>query len=371
MISPVDRSKWLYTLSLTKPWMTLTSRPLMLGSSVAYHTPIRSHWSYFQSYMAWYFPISIYDLHYSWNTLWSPKLATIWHNGSSLLTPQMSIYYFFLSCTLRCTLHATQQSFIGSYVISISTFPVFHVNNLDLILQHLRLQDNFPPSTVTIIIAPEWQSSLDIHPNVTLLHLHDLCHISALQLITWERSSTAEFVRALSERWALIPADQIVFFINRLQSSIMTDEEWALPKLTHCHLCTLPNWNVWDLACDKQLDAHHSAGAFLKPMPWPIQLPGVCLNILWFHWTYAVKDDNTWKAWATMDGSTWAALWGCAKLWKPMHLVLISPLWNSSLQLLQSQTRFSSLEIQQMLSSNCCHQQNPVLGNWQSISILV
>jgi len=99
------------------------------------------------------------------------------------------------------------------------------------------------------------------------------------------------------------------FFINRLQSSLMTNKEQALPKLTHRHLRTLPNWNVWDLACNKQLDAHHSAGAFLKPIPQPIQLPGVHLNILQIHWTYAVKDDNTRKACATMDGSRWAAPW--------------------------------------------------------------
>jgi len=50
---------------------------------------------------------------------------------------------------------------------------------------------------------------------------------------------------------------------------MMTNEERALPKLTQCCLLTLPNWNVWDAACDKQLDAHHTAGAFLKPISLP------------------------------------------------------------------------------------------------------
>jgi len=64
------------------------------------------------------------------------------------------------------------------------------------------------------------------------------------------------------------------------------------------------------LACDKQLDAHHSAGAFLELIPRPIQLLGVCL-VLQIHLTYAVKDDNTQKARATMDGSRQAAPWLC------------------------------------------------------------
>ena len=61
----------------------------------------------------------------------------------------------FFHAPLGCSLRSTQCSFIGSYVISISNFPVFHVNDLDLILQHLKLQDDYPPSTVTIVIAPE------------------------------------------------------------------------------------------------------------------------------------------------------------------------------------------------------------------------
>ncbi len=90
---------------------------------------------------------------------------------------------------------------------------------------------------------------------------------------------------------------------------MMTNEERALPKLTQCHLLTPPIWNIWDAACNKWLDAHHTAGAFLKPIPCLQQMPGVHLNILQMHWTYGVKDDRTQKAHATMDGSKQAAPW--------------------------------------------------------------
>ncbi len=89
----------------------------------------------------------------------------------------------------------------------------------------------------------------------------------------------------------------------------MTDEERAIPKLTRRRLRTLPNWLLWDATCDKQLEAHYTAGAFLDPIPHPEHIPGMCLNILQIHWTFAIKDDGTRKARATMDGSKQAAPW--------------------------------------------------------------
>jgi len=71
----------------------------------------------------------------------------------------------------------------------------------------------------------------------------------------------------------------------------------------------LPNWPLWDAACDKQLEAHFMAGAFLAPILRLECLPSVHLNILWIHWTFAIKDDAMRKAWATMDGSKCAAPW--------------------------------------------------------------
>ncbi len=68
-------------------------------------------------------------------------------------------------------------------------------------------------------------------------------------------------------------------------------------------------WIQWDTACDKQLEAHYTAGAFLDPIPRPPHVPGTRLNILRIHWTFAIKDDGTRKARATMDGSKRAAPW--------------------------------------------------------------
>jgi len=59
------------------------------------------------------------------------------------------------------------------------------------------------------------------------------------------------------------------------------------------------------------LEAHCIAGAFLTPIPRPEHVLGQHLNILWIHWTFAVKDDSTRKARATMDGSKRAAPWLC------------------------------------------------------------
>jgi len=103
--------------------------------------------------------------------------------------------------------------------------------------------------------------------------------------------------------------DHMHFVVNCLQSLTMTDEEWVLPKLTQCCLHPLSNWAHWDEACNKQLEAHYTAGAFLDPVPWPPHVLGTCLNILHIHWTFAIKDDGTWKACATMDGSKCAAPW--------------------------------------------------------------
>jgi len=74
-------------------------------------------------------------------------------------------------------------------------------------------------------------------------------------------------------------------------------------------LHALSNWSQWDTACDKQLEAHYTASAFLDPIPRPEHIPGIRLNILHIHWTFAIKDDGTRKARATMDGSKRAAPW--------------------------------------------------------------
>jgi len=85
----------------------------------------------------------------------------------------------------------------------------------------------------------------------------------------------------------------------------------------------LPNWPQWDAACDKQLEVHFTAGAFLAPILHPEHVPGVWFNILWIHWTFAVKDDETHKAQATIDGSK-HAIPGYVKPSRLMHPALTS-----------------------------------------------
>ncbi len=63
----------------------------------------------------------------------------------------------------------------------------------------------------------------------------------------------------------------------------MTDEEQAIPELTCRRLHTLPNWLLWDAACNKQLEAHYTTGAFLDPIPRPEHTPGTRLNTLQIH----------------------------------------------------------------------------------------
>jgi len=83
------------------------------------------------------------------------------------------------------------------------------------------------------------------------------------------------FIATISHYEMSTLVDWLMLIVHRLQSSVMTNEEHTLPKLTHRQLKTLPNWEVWDAMCNKQLDAHHTASAFLKPIPHPPQLPGV------------------------------------------------------------------------------------------------
>jgi len=126
--------------------------------------------------------------------------------------------------------------------------------------------NNFALRT-TFPISPEQQSSFDDCPSPTPCHLHDLHHIAALQLTMGEGLSTAEFTTVISRQQDLYSIDLMSFLIHQLQSSMMTNEESTLPKLTQCCLLTLPNWSIWDAAHDKHLDAHHTADAFLKPIP--------------------------------------------------------------------------------------------------------
>ena len=58
-----------------------------------------------------------------------------------------------------------------------------------------------------------------------------------------------------------------VYWQNQLVVDAMTDEEKQLKSLTRRNLKHLSNWSDWDKAFDKQMDKHHEAGVFGKPVP--------------------------------------------------------------------------------------------------------
>jgi len=172
----------------------------------------------------------------------------------------------------------------------------------------MQLQSNGHqnPTTLTMVLAPEQQSSFDDCPLPTQLQVHDHQCISALWFLTRE-GTTVKINQSLTSHLKNLSTDHMEFIVDHLQSLVMTKEEFALPKLTRHQLHTLLNWPVWDAACDRQLAAHYVA--FLDPVPHPEKILGVCPNILQIHWTFAIKDDGTQKAWATTDGSGCAAPW--------------------------------------------------------------
>jgi len=163
----------------------------------------------------------------------------------------------FTHALLGHSLWTMHRSFIGAYIISILDFPVFHVADLDLALHQLRSQDDFPPFSIKIIVAPEWCSSFDDPPSPMPLRLHSKCHIAAIQSTMGKGLLTIEFASASFEQQTLYSTDQMEFFVHCLQSSMMTIEERAEPKLTCWQLLTnkglgikynrLDILQIWDL----------------------------------------------------------------------------------------------------------------------------
>jgi len=90
----------------------------------------------------------------------------------------------FLQPAINCTLHHAQWTSLGSYVISISDTPIFSKNDIDTAHQLICAPNLTQPTTITIVLAPEHHSTFDDCHSSTQLHLHDLCHILALHLVT-------------------------------------------------------------------------------------------------------------------------------------------------------------------------------------------
>ena len=76
-----------------------------------------------------------------------------------------------------------------------------------------------------------------------------------------------------------------VYWQNQLVVDAMTDEEKELKSLTRRNLKRLSNWSDWDKAFDKQMDEHHEAGVFGKPIPISSLPSEEQKRILQLHWT--------------------------------------------------------------------------------------
>jgi len=116
-------------------------------------------------------------------------------------------------------------------VVSISDHHVFSTADLARIPSLLLSDHGSSPSLVSVVLAPECCSSFDDCPSSSQLRLHDLRRVSALQSVMGE-GMTAEFNQTVSFFLDLLSPDHMDFVVYCLQSSTMTDEERALPKLT-------------------------------------------------------------------------------------------------------------------------------------------
>jgi hypothetical protein len=143
----------------------------------------------------------------------------------------------------RLSLRSFRQKYLGAYVVSLHGTSIFIPNDIDSVLTSLRALAH-PPPDVDLILAPERRTSITGSTNPPPLHLRqiDLHHISTF-----------------------CPPTFPLQIVSCLLTTPMTDAERALPKLTRARMKKLDNWATWDLAFDKQLDAHHRDGALAAP----------------------------------------------------------------------------------------------------------
>jgi len=146
-------------------------------------------------------------------------------------------YISSFSCPpLGYTLCTAHWKFLGSYVISINDQSVFSTSDINTIHPTYN-----PVGTKTL---PPWlwflhlndNQSFDNCPLPTQLQVHNLWHISALQLLTRE-GMTVEINQSLFNHPRNLSTDHMEFIINHLQSLIMTKEECTFSKLlsyVHC-----------------------------------------------------------------------------------------------------------------------------------------
>jgi hypothetical protein len=145
-----------------------------------------------------------------------------------------------------------------------------------------------PSATVSLKLAPVQCRDLDDCPTPLHLRLDDIRRVTALNAVDGEGTTLPILELATRiNRIETLPSDsnladvcaEVHESIHRLQSSHMTDEERALPKLTRRALQKLSNWDEWDKAFDKQLEQHFQDGTIGHPVAWPTPVDGRKPNV--------------------------------------------------------------------------------------------
>ena len=226
------------------------------------------------------------------------------------------------------TPHAFRKAFHGGYILRVAGHDVFSPEDVAHVVANLQSLDE-PPSHVSVTFARDLQGSLK-ETRGTPLHLRalDLRRLAALHAVAGEGISPDEPTATRRERIRTLasasspgytPADpddlvlwsaDDIMVMQRLQNDHMTDEERQLKSFSRKNLMKLSNWDQWQAADDKQLDAHFDSGTIGKAVPRPRKDTfGRAFHILRLVWNRLIKPSGVRKSRACLDGSKRAAPW--------------------------------------------------------------
>ena len=118
---------------------------------------------------------------------------------------------------------------------------MFSLHDHEAALAHLLALNPVPPS-VDIVLVPEHWSSFDDWPSPLHLHLHDLCHVCALQLVSGEGMTLDQYHTALNAFASELSKVDMSMVIHCLQTANMRPEEWKLCCMMRWNLPCLLNW---------------------------------------------------------------------------------------------------------------------------------
>ena len=234
-----------------------------------------------------------------------------------------------------------RSKFFGSYVIAMDGKPTFSIEDVDEAVNALRDLEQ-RPSSMEVELAPERRMKIRGGSSPLHLRMQDIRHVTALQHVSDDGLTSKAYTSALedferelenvdvrsieslsascegqgddphlfAQLEALLDANADEgLLICRVQVDEMTDEERELTNFSRGRLKRLANWDDWDAAFDKQLDAHHESGVFGEPILRSSIPEDLRRNILRIQWSNIVKVGGKRKARACLDGSKRAAPW--------------------------------------------------------------